>query len=80
MLPDTLPITLNGFTFDMIRVEGGTFFGWEIIMSVYDDEKPAHQVELDAFYIGKYPVTQELWKAVMGQKTTLHFSKAMIGR
>lgn len=31
----------------------------------YDDEKPAHLVRLDDFYIGKYPVTQRLWQAVM---------------
>ena len=28
-------------------------------------EKPAHQVTLSSFYIGKYEVTQELWQAVM---------------
>ena len=32
-----------------------------------DDEKPRHKVEITkAFYVGKYPVTQKLWKAVMG--------------
>jgi formylglycine-generating enzyme required for sulfatase activity len=30
-----------------------------------DDEKPAHQVTLDDFYIGRYEVTQAQWKAVM---------------
>ena len=29
-------------------------------------EKPAHSVTLSSFYIGKYEVTQSLWKAVMG--------------
>ena len=28
--------------------------------------KPAHQVKLDHFLMGQYPVTQELWEAVMG--------------
>jgi len=33
----------------------------------YDDEVPAHEVTLSQdFYIGKYEVTQEQWKAVMG--------------
>ena len=33
----------------------------------WDDEKPAHQVTLtNDYYIGKYEVTQALWKAVMG--------------
>ena len=31
-----------------------------------DDEKPTHSVTLSSFYIGKYEVTQALWKAVMG--------------
>ena len=30
------------------------------------DEKPAHQVMLSDYYIGKYEVTQGLWKKVMG--------------
>ena len=57
--------TVNGVSFSMIRVEGGTFMmgrkGWFV-----GDEGPAHQVTLSDFFIGKYPVTQELWQAVMG--------------
>lgn len=30
------------------------------------DEQPTHRVSLSSFYIGKYEVTQALWKAVMG--------------
>ncbi|MGM9712610.1 MAG: formylglycine-generating enzyme family protein [Prevotella sp.] len=45
---------------DMVLVEGGTF-----TMGA-KDEKPMHQVTLSSFYIGKYEVTQSLWKAVMG--------------
>ncbi len=29
-------------------------------------EKPVHRVELESFAIGKYPVTQKQWQAVMG--------------
>lgn len=32
-----------------------------------DREKPAHRVHLDDFYIGRFPVTQDLWEAVMGE-------------
>jgi formylglycine-generating enzyme len=55
---------------EMVFVEGGTFR----MGSEYDDkdaseyEKPAHDVTVDSFYIGKYPVTQALWKAVMNGK------------
>ena len=32
-----------------------------------DDDKPHHKVKITKdFYVGKYPVTQSLWKAVMG--------------
>ena len=61
--------TVNGVSFEMIAVEGGTFTMGatsEQGSDAYDDEKPAHQVTLSSYYIGKTEVTQELWKAVMG--------------
>lgn len=33
----------------------------------YDDEKEEHKVKVPGFYMGRYPVTQALWQAVMGQ-------------
>jgi formylglycine-generating enzyme required for sulfatase activity len=33
----------------------------------YADEKPRHLVKIDSFAIGKYPITQEQYKAVMGE-------------
>lgn len=62
-------ITVNGYSFDMIHVEGGTFTmgaTFEQGDDADDDEKPAHRVTLDSYYIGKYEVTQGLWKTVMG--------------
>ena len=56
--------TVNGVTFKMIAVEGGTF-----MMGSNDgksDEQPVHQVTLSGFSIGETEVTQELWEAVMG--------------
>ena len=53
----------------MVYVSGGTFTMGatsEQGSDAYDDEKPAHSVTLSGYYIGKYEVTQELWKAVMG--------------
>ena len=61
--------TVNGVSFEMIAVEGGTFTMGatsEQGSDAYDDEKPAHQVTLSSYYIGKTEVTQELWQAVMG--------------
>ena len=61
----------DGISIDMVRVEAGTFtMGATAEMEdPYDDEKPTHQVTLtNDYYIGKYEVTQALWKAVMGKK------------
>ena len=54
---------------EMIQVEGGTF-----TMGCTDNEnpthtvyeRPAHEVTLTSFKIGKYPITQKQWKAIMG--------------
>lgn len=50
---------------EMVYVEGGTF-----MMGSESDgcgnEMPVHSVTLFGFSIGKYEVTQKLWKAVMG--------------
>ena len=40
-----------------------------------DDEHPRHQVTVAPFYIGKYPVTQAQWQAVMGNNPS-HFTGA----
>ena len=59
----------DGISIDMVRVEAGTFtMGATAEMkNPYDDEKPTHRVYLtNDYYIGKYEVTQALWKAVMG--------------
>jgi formylglycine-generating enzyme required for sulfatase activity len=53
----------------LVYVSGGTFtMGCtaEQGEDCEDNEKPAHQVTLDGFYIGKYEVTQAQWEAVMG--------------
>ena len=62
-------ITVNGVSFTMIKVEGGTFrmgATSEQGGDAYDDEKPVHSVTLSDYYIGETEVTQELWEAVMG--------------
>ena len=62
-----VPITVNGVTFNMIKVDGGTFtMGATSEMTNPDnDENPTHQVTLSSYYIGETEVTQALWKAVM---------------
>ena len=59
----------------MVYVSGGTFTMGatsEQGSDAYDWEKPAHSVTLSGYYIGKYEVTQELWKAVMGSNPSYY--------
>jgi formylglycine-generating enzyme required for sulfatase activity len=48
---------------DMIFVEGDTFW---MGGNEYNSERPMHSVTLSSFHIGKYPITQKQWKAIMG--------------
>ena len=59
-----LTVTVNGVSFKMIHVQGGTFTMGAT--DAEDDEKPAHKVTLSSYYIGETEVTQQLWLAVMG--------------
>ena len=67
-------ITVNGVLFEMVCVDGGTFTMGatsEQGNDAFDNEKPAHQVTLSDYYIGKHEVTQALWQAVMGRNPSL---------
>ena len=71
--PKTETFTVNGVTFKMVGVEGGTF-----MMGAADDdqeasdrEKPAHRVTLSSYSIGETEVTQALWVAVMGSNPSV---------
>lgn len=66
--------TVNGVSFNMMRVDGGTF-----TMGASDDdeeansnERPAHEVTLSSYIIGETEVTQELWVAVMGENPSYY--------
>ena len=65
--------TVNGVSFTMVFVEGGTFTMGatsEQGSDADDDEKPTHNVTLSDYYIGETEVTQTLWEAVMGSNTS----------
>lgn len=71
IIKERLPLsfTVNGISFEMVKVEEGTFrMGAtpEQARDAQGDEKPAHNVLMSSFYIGKNEVIQELWLAVMG--------------
>ena len=66
--------TVNGVSFTMIGVEGGTFTmgSPDSDSDAYGNEKPAHQVTLSNYSIGETEVTQELWQAVMGSNPSYY--------
>jgi formylglycine-generating enzyme required for sulfatase activity len=55
---------------ELVFVKGGTFMMGSNDGNIY--EQPIHEVKVDGFYIGKYPVMQKEWKAIMGNNPS-HF-------
>jgi formylglycine-generating enzyme required for sulfatase activity len=54
---------------EFVLIPAGTFRmgSLDSDAEAYSDEKPAHRVTISQpFYLGKYPVTQAQWEAVMG--------------
>lgn len=79
VMPDGEKLTfmVNGVSFTMIQVKGGTFTMGatrEQGSDAYDWEKPTHSVTLSTYYMGETEVTQALWQAVM-ENNPSYFSK-----
>ena len=72
--PSIETFTVKGVSFNMVRVEGGTFQMGSNDSEADSDEKPVHQVTLSTYSIGETEVTQALWEAVMG-KNPSHFKR-----
>ncbi|GHT97575.1 hypothetical protein FACS1894154_01240 [Betaproteobacteria bacterium] len=62
----------NSIGMEFILIPAGTFMMGD---ASYGNESPVHRVEISRpFYLGKYPVTQAQWVAVMGkEKNPSHF-------
>jgi len=56
----------NGVNLVMAEIPGGSFImgSPEGEVGSRDNERPQHQVTIQPFYIGKYPITQAQWQAV----------------
>ena len=54
----------NDISLEIVAIPGGTFMMGSPVGEGYDSEKPQHQVILQPFFMGKYPVTQAQWRAV----------------
>lgn len=70
--PKDQTFIVNGVSFVMKPIEGGTFKMGSDIKGSKNDEKPVHSVTVDSFFIGETTVTQALWKAVMDSEPTFN--------
>jgi formylglycine-generating enzyme required for sulfatase activity len=57
----------NDVTLEMVAMPEGIFLMGSRPGQGYEDEHPQHSVRISSFWLGKYPVTQEQWQAVMGK-------------
>ncbi|OCQ98217.1 sulfatase-modifying factor protein [Nostoc sp. MBR 210] len=58
----------NGVVLEMVSIPGGKFLmgSPESELERYDSESPQHNVTVQPFFMGKFPVTQGQWQAVGG--------------
>jgi formylglycine-generating enzyme required for sulfatase activity/tRNA A-37 threonylcarbamoyl transferase component Bud32 len=64
----------NGVKLEMVEIPAGTFYmgSPENEAKRRDNESPQHQVTLPSFFIGKYPLTQAQYQAIIGNNPA-HF-------
>ncbi len=77
--PQNVTFVLNGIEINMVYVEGGTFTmgASGADLEADDDEFPAHVVTLSPYYICTTEVTQQLWRAVMGDNPSVSGSNVL---
>lgn len=56
---------------EFLCVKGGSFAMGDTFGDGFENEQPVHPVDLDDFFLGKYPVTQEEWYALTGDNPAL---------
>jgi formylglycine-generating enzyme required for sulfatase activity len=62
----------NGVLLEMVKIPGGTFLMGSPEGQGDANEQPQHSVTLKSFAMGKYPVTQEQWRAVASLPQVKH--------
>ena len=75
-LPSFFTHSLSSTTgIELVLVKAGTFWMGSEDEEADNDEKPVHEVQISQdFYIGRYPVTQAQWKAVMNGHNPSYFT------
>lgn len=61
-----------GFGIEMLLVPAGEF---DIGADEFEDSRPVHSVDVDAFYLGSREVTQAEWQALMGSNPSLRIGR-----
>ena len=60
--------------FELVKVQSGTFLMGSEAEDAFGREKPEHPVYISKdFYIGLFPVTQQVWKKVMNGQNPAYF-------
>jgi formylglycine-generating enzyme required for sulfatase activity len=62
VVPGKLPLP----AIEMVSIPAGSFRMGSSSPAAEPQEKPAHTVRVGAFFLAKFEVTRELWRAVMG--------------
>jgi formylglycine-generating enzyme required for sulfatase activity len=62
----------NGIVLDLVKIPGGTF---QMGSHEHERKQPIHSVTVAPFWLGKFPVTQEQYEAVVGTNPS-HFKGA----
>jgi len=57
---------------EFIFIKGGMFEMGDVFGDGNKNERPVHQVHVDDFWIGKFLVTQEQWKRIIGDLPFVH--------
>jgi formylglycine-generating enzyme required for sulfatase activity len=57
-----------------VWVPGGVFRMGDDGMEARNNEQPAHEVQLDGFWLGQFPVTQAEWQGILGSNLS-HFKR-----
>lgn len=64
---DVLAESAFGTDLELVWIPGGSFQMGSPDGEGYDYERPQHPVALPGFWLGRFPVTQDQWVAVMGE-------------
>ena len=62
--PSALETWANSIGMEFVKIPAGSYMRGS--NDGNDDEKPQRRISISSFWMGKYPVTQEQWEAVMG--------------